>query len=474
MSQLSGPFVDTPQFLTDTHAIKSKKSAERYVDRVREFGRVIEEMEVRVKDYADNGVVAPDFVLEKSILGMRNFIEGGASENSLVTTLPARLDKVEGLTDAFKQEIMSETEVLVKSAIIPGYERMIAIHEDLLKTATHDAGIWRLPNGEAIYQAALRSNTTTDMTADEVHNIGLSEVARIEGEMDAILRGEGLTEGPVSERVGIMMTREDQIYEDSDAGRAAIIAELERLNDEVLEKAGDYFVNLPPQPLEIKRVPEYSQDSAPGGHYNGPALDGSRPGQFYINLKDPVDNPKWTLPTLLYHEAAPGHHFQISRAQLIEDVPILRKMSPFTAYTEGWALYAEYLAANDMGMYDDDPLGDLGRLQAEMFRAVRLVVDTGLHHKRWTREEAIDYMREKTGDSEGNVEREIERYVVWPGQATAYKTGQLAILRMRADAEAQLGDKFDLRDFNEMILADGAMPLGILEEVVQDWVAAQK
>ena len=474
MSQLSGPMVNMPQFLTDTHVIKNKKSAQRYVARVKEFDRVIREMEFRVQDYADNGVIAPDFVLEKSITGMRSFIESGASENPLVTTLPVRLDKVEGLSDDFKSEIIAKTQALVESSIIPGYERMIALHKELLKSATHDAGIWRIPNGEKIYQAALRSNTTTNMTADEIHNIGLSEVARIETEMDAILQGEGLTEGPLSERVAAMMTRADQIYEDSDTGRAAMISYLERLNEDIMAKAGDYFVTLPPQPLEIKRIPEFTQDGAPGGYYNGPALDGSRPGQFYINLKDPVDNPKWTLPTLLYHEAAPGHHFQISRAQLIEDVPILRKMSPFTAYTEGWALYAEYLAANDMGMYDDNPLGDLGRLQAEMFRAVRLVVDTGIHHKRWSREQAIEYMAEKTGNSAGDVEREIERYAVWPGQATAYKTGQLAILRLRKHAEDELGEKFVLRDFNEAVLANGAMPLGILDEYIKAWVAEQK
>lgn len=474
MNQLSGPMVDMPQFLTDTHAVKNKKSAERYAARVSEFGRVIKEMEVRVQDYADNGVVAPDFVLQKSITGMRSFIDGGAAQNPLVTTLHARLDKVEGLSDAFKSELAAEVESLVSREIIPGYERMIAMHEKLLETATSDAGIWRIPNGAKIYETALRSNTTTDMTADEIHNIGLAEVARIESAMDVILQSQGLTEGSVSERVAVMMTREDQIYEDSDAGRAAMIAELERLNAEVMEKAGDFFVTLPPQKLEVKRVPEYSQDGAPGGYYSCPALDGSRPGQFYINLKDPVDNPKWTLPTLLYHEAAPGHHFQISRSQMIEDVPILRKMSPFTAYTEGWALYAEYIAANDMGMYDNNPLGDLGRLQAEMFRAVRLVIDTGMHHKRWSREKAIDYMAEKTGNSAGDVEREIERYAVWPGQATAYKTGQLAILRLRQHAEDELGDAFVLRDFNEMILADGAMPLGILEGVVKDWVVTTK
>ena len=241
-----------------------------------------------------------------------------------------------------------------------------------------------------------------------------------------------------------------------------------------MSKAGDYFITLPPQKLEILRVPEYSQDSSPGGYYSGPSLDGKRPGRFYINLKDTADNPKWTLPTLLYHEAAPGHHFQISRAMLIKKVPILRKMSPFTAYTEGWALYAERIAAEDMGLYKDKPLWDLGRLQAEMFRAMRLVVDTGIHHKRWTREQAIEYMKSKTGMTEAEVTREIERYIVWPGQATAYKIGQLAILDMRAKAEAALGNNFNLRNFNEMILENGAMPLGILGGVVDEWIEKVK
>jgi uncharacterized protein (DUF885 family) len=221
-------------------------------------------------------------------------------------------------------------------------------------------------------------------------------------------------------------------------------------------------------------VPEYSQDSSPGGYYNPPALDGSRPGRFYINLKDTADNPRWTLPTLLYHEAAPGHHFQLSASQLIKNVPLLRKVSPFSAYSEGWALYAERIAKTDMNLYAEDPFGDLGRLQAEMFRAVRLVVDTGLHAKKWTREQAIEYMVARTGQTEAEVTREIERYVVWPGQATAYKTGQLAILRMRAKAEAELGAAFNLREFHEIVLMNGAMPLGILEETVDEWIESQK
>ena len=474
ISQLSGPTVNLPQFLTDTHAIESPKSIERYLSRVDEFGRVLGEMKTRVEDHRDNGVVAPDFIIEKVLVGLRSFIEGGAAENPLVKTLPARLDKVEGLSDDQKADYVARAQELVQTKIIPGYEAMIGLHEELLKTANSDAGIWRLPDGDKIYAAALRSNTTTDYTADEIHETGLSEVARIEAEMDVILTGENLTDGTVTERVQALMQDPAHIFPNTDEGRADMIAFLEEINTHIMSKAGDYFITLPPQDLEILRVPEYSQDSSPGGYYNGPSLDGKRPGRFYINLKDTADNPKWTLPTLLYHEAAPGHHFQISRAMLIKKVPILRKMSPFTAYTEGWALYAERIAAQDMGLYEGKPLWDLGRLQAEMFRAVRLVVDTGLHHKRWSREQAIEYMMSKTGMTEAEVTREIERYIVWPGQATAYKTGQLAILDMRAKAETALGAEFNLRNFNEMILENGAMPLGILSEVVDEWIEKTK
>lgn len=474
VNQISGVTVNTPQFLTDTHVIVSKKSAERYVSRVKEFGRVLSEVRARVEDDRAAGVVPPDFIIDKAIVGMQAFIEGGAANNVLVTTLPAKLDKVEGLSAETKAALIAETTAAVETGVIPGYEALIALMQDMRADATHDAGIWKLPQGEAIYAAALKSNTTTDMTAEEIHALGLSEVARIEAETEAILVAAGYTEGTVAERVEALMTAPEHNFSNDDAGRAEMLAYLVKLNEEVMAKAGDYFITLPTQPLEIVRVPEYAENSSAGGYYTPPALDGSRPGRFYINLKNTSDNPRWTLPTLLYHEAAPGHHFQLSATQLITDVPMIRKFSPFNAYSEGWALYAEKIASTDMGMYADDPLGDLGRLKAEMFRAVRLVVDTGLHAKKWTREEAIAYMREKTGQTEDEVTREIERYVVWPGQATAYKTGQLSILAARARAEAALGDKFDLKQFHEALLGSGAMPLGILDTVVDNWIAAEQ
>ncbi len=481
VNQISGPMVNMPSFLTDSHVIKNEKSVKRYISRLGEFGRVIDETIVRVKDDRANGVVPPDFVIQKSVVGMKAFIEGGAEKNPLVTTLPAKLDKIEGLSAEKKAAYIAEATAAVTEKVIPGYLAMIALFEDMGKTATHDAGIWRIPNGDKIYAAALRNNTTTDLNADEIHDIGLAEVARLEQDMTAILDAQGIAAvdeagAPIAfaDRIALVSARPGEQYPNDDTGRQAMLDYLVQLNKDVMELAPDYFITIPPQPVEIVRVPEYSQDSAPGGYYNPPALDGSRPGRFYINQKDTGDNPRWTLPTLLYHEAAPGHHFQLSASQLIKGVPLLRKVSPFTAYSEGWALYAERVAAEDMDLYATDPFGDLGRLQAEMFRAVRLVVDTGMHARKWSREEAIAYMIAKTGQGEAEVTREIERYVVWPGQATAYKTGQLALLRMRAKAEAELGGDFDLKKFHELVLGNGAMPLGILEKTVDAWIAEQK
>jgi len=474
VSQLSGPMVNLPQFLTDSHIIGDEKSFERYISRLNEFARVIAEVKIRVIDDRDNGTVPPDFVIEKTLLGMRSFIEGGAKQNPLFITLPKKIENIDGLSDIRKDELSQQALNIIEAKILPQYGEMIALFEELLTISNHDAGIWRLPKGEEIYRSALRSNTSTNLTADEIHQIGLSEVARIELGMEDILAGQGLSEGSIVSRIRYLMELPEHNFPNTDEGRLQQIAYLNQVNAQIMASIEDYFITIPPQPLEIIRVPEYSQDSAPGGYYRPPAVDGSSPGKFYINQKDTRDNPRWTLPTLMYHEGAPGHHFQLSAAQLIKNVPFLRKFSPFTAYTEGWGLYSERIAAEDMGMYKDDPLGDLGRLQAEMFRAVRLVVDTGMHSKRWSRERAIEYMLSKTGMTEEQVTREIERYVVWPGQATAYKVGQLSMLRVRAMAENQLGDAFDIREFHEMILMNGAMPLEILEESVISWIDSQK
>ena len=473
VNQISGVTVNMPQFLTDTHVIKNEKSVRRYLSRLREFGRVLRETHARVIDDRANGVIPPDFVIEKALVGMNKFIAGGADNSPLVTTLGPKLDELEDVDEAAAAAFINDATQLVSSEVIPGYKAIIILFESMLPEATHHAGIWRLPNGEAIYAANLRSNTTTQYSPEEIHATGLAEVDRIEGEMLDILDSQGVMGDSFAQRIRVLMDDPAHQFPNTDEGRAEMIAYLEAFDQKVMAIAADYFVTIPPQPLEIVRVPEYSQDSSPGGYYSGPALDGSRPGRFYINQKDTADNPRWTLPTLMIHEGSPGHHFQISTSQLIEGVPLLRRLSPFNAFSEGWALYSERIAKTDMGLYDDDPLGDLGRLQAEMFRAVRLVVDTGMHAKRWSREQAIEYMTAKTGMTNEEVTREIERYVVWPGQATAYKTGQLALLEMRKDTEDALGERFSLKDFHEAVLMNGAMPLDILKETMADWATSQ-
>lgn len=470
VNQISGVTVETPRFMTDIHVIRNERSVERYLSRLQEFGRVLREVRARVEEDRDAGVIPPDFVIDQALTGMHAFVAGGAAKNPLVTTLPARLDKVAGLSGERQQAYVQRAEQLVAGEVIPGYQAMIELFESMRPQATHDAGIWRIPDGDRIYTASLLSNTTTTMSAEEIHALGLSEVARIESEMTTILDGQGVPGASLAERIKAVSDLPGQVFPNTDAGRAQMIAYLHEVDQRVMAAAPKFFQTIPPPRLEIVRVPEYSQDSSPGGYYNPPALDGSRPGRFYINQKDTADNPKWTLPTLMIHEGSPGHHFQLSAQQLIEGVPLLRKVLPFSAYAEGWALYAERVAKVDMGFYDADPLGDLGRLQAEMFRAVRLVVDTGMHAKHWSREQAIDYMVARTGMTEPEVTREIERYVVWPGQATSYKVGQLAILRMRAEAETALGSRFDLPAFHELILTNGSMPLAVLEGIVQRWI----
>ena len=474
VNQISGATVEVPRFLTDAHVIRDDRSVERYLSRLDEFGRVLREVRVRVEEDRDHGVVPPDFVIDQSLTGMRAFIAGGAAKNALVTTLAAKLAKVDGLGDAQRDAYLQRAEGAVAKEVIPGYESMITLFEAMRPTATHDAGIWRIPGGREYYAAQLMSSTTTRMSAEEIHALGLAEVARIEAEMTAILDAQSVPGGSLAERINAVSADPRQVFSNDDAGRAQMRAFLQEVDRRVMAVAPRYFKTIPPQPLEIVRVPEYSQDSAPGGYYYPPALDGSRPGRFYINQKDTADNPRWTLPTLMIHEGSPGHHFQLSAQQLIEHVPLLRKVLPFSAFSEGWALYVERVAKTDMGLYDDDPLGDLGRLQAEMYRAVRLVVDTGMHARQWSREQSIDYMRAKTGMTEAEVTREIERYVVWPGQATSYKVGQLALLRMRADAERALGPKFDLREFHEVLLMNGSMPLAVVEETVRQWVESQQ
>jgi uncharacterized protein (DUF885 family) len=355
--------------------------------------------------------------------------------------------------------------------IYPAYARMTAALEAMRPEAEKQTdGIDRLPNGKELYRLLLKRMTTTDYTADQIHDIGLKEVARITAEMEAILTAQGISGGTPGERTKALGDDPKYHFPDNDDGRNQILAEYDRLLKEVAAVMPKYFQTIPPQPLEVRRVPPASEKGSAGAYYNAPARDGSRPGVFYANLRDVKETPKWSMKTLAYHEGIPGHHFQIATAQGLTSLPFIRQQGGFTAYAEGWALYSELLA-KEIGMYENDPLGDLGRLQAEIFRAARLVVDTGIHAKGWTREQAIDYMTSVTGMARTDVETEIERYMTIPGQATAYKVGMLKILELREKAKAKLGDKFDLKAFHTVVLENGAVPLTILERLVDEWIA---
>ncbi|MEP7210841.1 MAG: DUF885 domain-containing protein [Alphaproteobacteria bacterium] len=470
VNQVSGVAIDGPMFLTDVHIIKDRASAERYVKRVADFGRVLREVKVRVEGDRKAGITSPDFIIDRTLDNLHGFIADGAVKNILVTSFATKLEAIKSIDAVDRTKLVASATAAVQEQVIPGYQGLIGLFEEMRPTAVHDAGVWRLPGGDAWYVDRLRSQTTTTLTPEEIHQIGLGEVARIEAAMNAILDARGAPPGEVGERLDRLMAAPGETFSNDDAGRAQLLAYLRQLQATFEARAKDWFLSTPKQALEIQRVPAYSELSSPGAYYLSPSVDGTRPGRFYINLHSTADFPKWTLPTTFYHEGEPGHHFQLSAALAVKGVPIIRRVLTPTAYAEGWGLYAETLA-DEMGLYKDDPLGRLGKLQSEMFRATRLVVDTGMHAKRWSREQAIAYMRAKTGMTVSEVTREVERYVVWPGQACAYTIGELTILRLRAKAKAALGDRFDIRQFHQQVIGNGGMPLDVLERVIDDWIA---
>ncbi len=474
VTQLSGPHIFLPRLLQTQHPLRSKADAEAYLARLEAFGRAFDETIETLGGDAAAGVVPPYFALEGAARSMRAFTAPAPADNPLATTFASRLAAVEGLSEAERAALVEGAAARIEEVVYPAYARLSETLDGLAPQAGRDAGVWRIgeEEGAAFYQHALNSYGAGGMTGEEIHQLGLAEVERITAAMDAILKDQGMSEGTVAERFAAIGAREDMRYPNTDDGRAVLLADLNDQVDEIMALSPDWFGTLPSQPVEVRRIPVYEQDSAPGGYYSSPSLDGTRPGIYWINLKNTADWPKHTLKTLTYHEAVPGHHFQRS-LERAADLPLIRNMMGYSEYAEGWALYAEDVAA-EMGMYADDPLGDLGRLQSELFRAARLVVDTGLHHKRWTREQAIEYMQGVTGDTLDSVTREIERYAVWPGQATSYKLGMIKINALRDKAEAELDEAFNIRAFHDEILLTGAMPLPVLERKINRWIEAQK
>jgi len=467
--QNSGPTVDVANLLQAQQRVTTTAEAEAYLARLAAYGPMIDGVAEKMREDAGLGATPPDFIIQKSQNVLSEFMKPSAAANGLAASFEKKLaDASVPGADAFAARAVE----IVEKQIYPANARLSAYLGELKAGATHDAGIWRLPQGEELYQAMIRQMTDTDLPADEIHRIGLAEVARITAAMDAILKSEGYATGSVGERMSELGKEERFYYPNTDEGRAQILADIKKQLDAVNAVAPQWFGTLPKYAVEVRRVPEFSEASAPGGYYDSPALDGSRPGIYWINLRDTAIWPKFAVPTLTYHESVPGHHLQNAIA-LGQDAPLLLSVLYSNAYGEGWALYCEALA-KEMGLYDGDPYGDLGRLQDELHRAIRLVVDTGMHAKRWSREEAIDYMAKTEGAEPSEAESEIERYVVWPGQALGYKIGMLRIEALRKKAEAALGERFDIRAFHDEILRDGAVPLPVLESKIDAYIEAAR
>ncbi len=466
ISQLTGPYRGVPDFLDSNHPIKNQADADAYVARLNQFDVALDQSTDRQRQDAARGVFAPDYVLDTALKQLRTLRDQPAAQTVLVTSL-ARRAREAGVA----RDYTADAERIVASQVFPALDRQIALVAELRGRATHDAGVWRLPEGEAYYAGALNAATTTQMTAEDIHRLGLEQVANLEARLDPILRAHGLTQGTAGARLAQLNKDPAQLYPNTDEGRAALLAQLNRQIEAIYPHLPKAFATLPKAKLEVRRVPPLIQAGSPGAYYDSAPLDGSRPGIYYINLRDTFDRPKFGLATLTYHEAVPGHHLQISLAQESEGIPLIRRLGGYSAYSEGWALYSEQVA-DELGMYEGDPLGRAGMLQSFLFRATRLVVDTGIHAKRWSREQATDYFIRTTGIARGRSQGEIDRYTVWPGQATSYKVGHIVWERLRNEARTALGPRFDLRDFHQVLL-QGSVPLTILEQLVERRVAEQ-
>ena len=471
ISPMFGTQITLPSFLQSSHVVKNEKTARNYVARLEAMGAKLDALTAEMQRQVKLGVMLPPSLLEKSLTVIADTVKAVPSENGLVSSFVEKMNKVSGLDTDLKAQLQSTATAAVKDRVYPAYARMtdalIALRS---QTAAQGAGAARLPDGARYYQFMLKQMTTTDDPPEQVHQLGLNEVARIEAEMDALLKGQSMAVGTVAERMKKLREDPRFLLPSTDEGRAQMLTRYRQLLDEVNARMPEYFSTLPPEKLIVARVPIAAEKGSAGAYYNAAAMDGSRPGTFFANLRDLKEMPTWGMKTLAYHEGIPGHHFQIATAQGLKGLPLIRQQSIYTAYVEGWALYAERLGA-EMGLYKDDPFGDLGRLQAEIFRAVRLVVDTGMHAKGWSREQAIAYMVNNTGMGESEVTTEIERYMALPGQACAYKLGQLKILALRDKAKTALGARFSLKDFHAVVLDSGAVPLTILEQLVDEWIA---
>ena len=462
ISQQDGAYFSIPDFLNSSHTIDNAADAEAYLARLAQFATILDNETAEQRRQAGRGYVAPAWSLDLALGQMRELRAPAPASSTMVESLVKRA-AAKGIAGDWERRASA----IVANAVYPALDRQIAAVQQLRATTPAGDGAWRIPRGNEIYTAALAQATTTNFTPDEVHNIGLQQVAELTAQLDSLLTAAGHTKGTVGERLQALNTDPSQLYPNTDAGRAELIKSLNAGVAGMMTRLPRAFATVPDQPLEIRRVPPEIQDGASNGYYRRASLDGSRPAIYFINLKSTGDWPKYTLPSLTYHEGVPGHHLQISIAQKSGDLPMIRKTSFYSAYGEGWALYSEQLS-DELGGYNG--IERAGYLQSFLFRATRLVVDTGLNSKRWSREKAVDYMIGTTGFARGRVQREIERYCASIGQACSYKIGHIAWMRARAESQKTLGSKFDIKQFHE-VLHEGAMPLSILERRIRERTA---
>tara|TARA_B100001123_G_scaffold442945_1_gene587737 strand:+ start:392 stop:2209 length:1818 start_codon:yes stop_codon:yes gene_type:complete len=468
-NQIGGNHLNLVEFMTDTHPVRNYREASDYIKRVKLFDEALNANLTWLQEQKKLGIFAPRYVFDHVIRQLNEMIAYKDSENPLMQVFIRKLEEID-VDEIEVEKLKSQLSSAIQADVKPGFQAILKFMEDNYESANEHHGVWSLPSGDDFYALRLRSYTTTNYTAEEIHQIGLSEVERIGKRMKEIfvLLGYELNKS-VGEMMNDLNENPDFLYEDTPDRKAIVVADYNKMVKEAEEDVRPYFERFPVSPVEVRAVPEYSEKTAAGGYYQAPSLDGSRPGVFYANLYDIKQTPTFGMRTLTFHEAVPGHHFQIALNQENDELTLYRKLGYRTsAYTEGWALYSEQLAV-EVGMtknlYDE-----LGVLQSEMFRANRLVVDTGIHFKRWTREEAMEYMKKTTGMSDTEVRVEIERYIVWPGQATSYKMGMLKILELREKAKKEMGDNFDLKVFHSIVLNQGIVPLFILEDLINEWI----
>ncbi|HEY2753369.1 DUF885 domain-containing protein [Phenylobacterium sp.] len=465
LSQINGAWSGIPDFLDSQHTIETRADCEAYVARLGEFARLMDDEAERCRRDAGLGVIPPDFAIAGALNQMK-VLHAPADKSSLVSSLADRA-RAKGISGDWQ----AQASAVYVEKVLPALERQMALLEGLKPRAVHDAGVWRLPDGDAYYALALQTRTTTTMTPAEVHQMGLEQTRELSARADALFRKIGMTQGSVADRYAALYKVQKYIYPNTDAGKAKEIADLNKLVQAMQKRLPEYFGALPKTPLEIRRIPAATEAGA-STHYTDGSLDGTRPGIYWLNLRDTSEAPYWDMPTTTFHEGIPGHHLQLT-LQKQADLPMIRKAGGFGAYIEGWALYSEQLA-QEMGFYADDPAGELGYVHDALLRSGRLVTDTGIHALRWSREKAVETLSGIDGDPPAYAGQEIERYSVSPGQACSYMVGKVTILKLREKARAALGPRFDIRQFHDAVLLAGSMPLTVLERAVDTYIAQHK